>query len=104
MRIAGVGIVVIAFGLQGCAGALVYGESRKVTGDVLAPAVALELPALAQEPATTCIIKGMTVVEVLQLPNSARAKDAAQMRALVREVAARPGVAECLTAAGPVAG
>lgn len=104
MRSVALVVVVMAFSVQGCAGALVYGESRKVTGNVLAPAVALVHPTVPQEAATTCIIKGMTVVEVLQLPNSARAKDAAEVQALVQEVSGRPGVADCLAAAGTVAG
>ena len=95
-----VAVLAMSFGLQGCAGAIVYGESRNVTKDVLAPAVALEQPNLPQEAAVTCILKGMTVVEVLQLPNSARAKEMEQVRAFVREVAVREGVPECLAAAG----
>lgn len=97
-------IPVLAFVLQGCAGAVVYGESRKVSREVLAPVVALEQPDADTEAATTCILKGMTVSEVLALPNSTAGNEPAALRGLVQEVAARPGVAACLAAAPRVAG
>lgn len=104
MRKAGLAIVAMAFGLQGCAGALVYGESRKVSREVLAPVVAAELPGSATVAATDCILKGMTVVEVLSLPNSTAGNQPDALRDLVREVALRPGVGACLAAAPAVAG
>jgi len=96
---AGLAIVVMAFGLQGCAGAVIYGESRKVNRGALTPVVAAEYPDLATEAATDCIVKGMTVAETLSLPNSDTGNTTNALVGLVREVAARPGVADCLTAA-----
>jgi len=104
MRKVGLAIVVMAFGLQGCAGAVVYGESRKVSRNVLGPVVAVELPTVETAMATDCIIKGMTVVEVLSLPNSTAGNQPDALRDLVREVATRQGVGECLAAAPQVAG
>ena len=101
---AGLAVVVMAFGLQGCAGAVVYGESRKVSREVISPVVAVEQPGLETEAATTCILKGMTVTEVLSLPNSAAGKEPAALQGLVREVSVRAGVAECLAAVPGVAG
>lgn len=98
---AGFAIVVMAFGLQGCAGAIVYGESRKVNREALTPVVTAEYPDLAADAATDCIVKGMTVGETLSLPNSGTAPEA--LVSLVRQVATRPGVGDCLAAAGKVA-
>ena len=99
MRKAGLATVVAAFALQGCAGAAIYGESRKVSREVLSPVVAAELPAYAAEAATDCILKGMTVTEVLALPNSTAGNQPAALTALVAEVALRDGVPACLAAA-----
>lgn len=104
MRKTGMVIVAAAFGLQGCAGAVIYGESRKVSREVLSPVVAAELPAFATEAAMDCIIKGMTVAEVLSLPNSSSGNEPAALQALVADVALRDGVAACLAAAPAVAG
>ncbi len=101
---AGMAIAVMAFGLQGCAGAVVYGESRKVSREILSPVVAAEQPGVETEAATTCILKGMTVGEVLSLPNSSDGNQPEVLRGLVRDVGARPGVGECLAAAPKVAG
>lgn len=97
-------VAVAAFGLQGCAGAIVYGESRKVSREVLSPVVAEQQPGLETEAATTCILKGMTVGEVLSLPNSTAGNEPAALSGLVTEVTARPGVADCLAAVPKVAG
>lgn len=104
MRKAGLVIVVAAFGLQGCAGAVIYGESRKVSREVLSPVVAVGLPAYQTDAATDCILKGMTVAEVLSLPNSTAGNEPAALQALVAEVALREGVPACLAAAPVVAG
>ncbi len=97
-------VVVMAFGLQGCAGAVIYGESRKVSREVLSPVVAAELPAYEAAAATDCVLKGMTVTEVLSLPNSTAGNQPEALRGLVREVSQRAGVPECLAAAPAVAG
>lgn len=97
-------VIIMAFGLQGCAGAVIYGESRKVSREVLSPIVAAELPASEPVAATDCILKGMTVTEVLSLPNSTAGRQPGALAALVREVALRPGVPDCLAAAPAVAG
>jgi hypothetical protein len=104
MRKSGLAIIVMAFTLQGCAGAIIYGESRKVSRDVLAPVVAAELPDNDTAAATTCILKGMTVAEVLSLPNSTAGKKPEALSALVRDVAMRDGVGACLAAAPRIAG
>jgi len=97
--------VALAVLLQGCGpAALVYGESRKVNRGIIAPIMTEDRPGVANEPATTCILKGMTVSEVLSLPNSAMAKEPDTLRGFVRQVAVRPGVAECLATAPKVAG
>ena len=94
----------MAFGLQGCAGAVIYGESRKVSREVISPVVAAEQPGIDTAEATTCILKGMTVGETLSLPNSTAGNQPGALRALVREVSGRPGVGDCLAAAPRVAG
>lgn len=101
---AGLAIAVMAFGLQGCAGALVYGESRKVSREALAPTVAAAMPDIDTAAATDCIIKGMTVVEVLALPNSTSGNQPEALSGMVQEVTTRPGVDTCLAAAPKVAG
>lgn len=86
--------------LAGCGpAAAVYGESRKVTKELLAPVMAADRPGIPADAATTCLVKGMTTGEVLKLPNSAMAKDAGQLAAFAGQVVARPGVSECLAAA-----
>jgi len=100
-------IAAIAFAvlLQGCGpAAVVYGESRKVSRQIIAPIIAEDLPGMANEPAATCILKGMTVSEVLSLPNSAMAQQTESLRGFVRQVAVRPGVADCLAIVPKVAG
>lgn len=97
-------VAVMAFGLQGCAGAIVYGESRKVSREALAPTVAAAMPGMDTAAATDCIIKGMTVVEVLALPNSTTGNQPEALSGMVAEVSTRPGVDACLAAVPRVAG
>lgn len=90
---------------SGCVvGGAIYAESRKVTREGLAPAVARAAPEAENEAATTCILKGLTQVEIVGLPNSGRLDDPARADALVREVLARPGVSDCIAAAPRAAG
>ncbi|GEM_PF-1905359 len=97
--------LVAALVLSGCAPAtLVYGESRKVSKGLIAPIMAAERPGAANEAATICVLKGMTVGEVLSLPNSKMAEQPEALRGFVLQVAARPGVGDCLAAAEKGAG
>jgi len=86
--------------LSGCAPALlIYGEGRRSSKESIMPIMATEKPDLAPDGSSTCIIKGMTVSEVVRLPNSKTVQRPDTLRTLVQEVMTRPGVADCLAAA-----
>lgn len=94
----GAALLLAAWSMSGCAGAVIYGESRKVTREAVMPFMAAEAPGRDPEGASQCVIKGMTAVEVLSLPNSSTIQAEAEFGAVVREVMARPGVAACIAA------
>lgn len=92
-----VGIVALAaWSLSGCAGAVIYGESRKVIRDAARPIVAAELPGRDADAASLCFAKGLTASEVLSLPNSDTVTSTASLTPFVRTVLARPDVAACI--------
>ncbi len=100
-----IAIAAAAVSVQGCAPAtIVYGESRKVSRELIAPVMAEDQPGVENDAATTCILKGMTVGEVLSLPNSEMAKQPDTLRGFVRGVAVRPGVGDCLATSSKAAG
>ncbi len=97
MRKAWIAVAGVALLVQGCAPAtIIYGESRKVSRSMIAPVMVETAPTAANEAATTCILKGMTVAEVISLPNSAMGKQPDTLRGFVGEVATRPGVGDCI--------
>lgn len=97
MKMMTIGIMTLAaWSLSGCAGAIIYGESRKVTREAVRPIVAEAMPGVDADAASLCVIKGMTAGEVLSLPNSNTIKATDTFAPVVRGVMARPDVATCL--------
>jgi hypothetical protein len=93
--------LVLALVVQSGCAAAVYGESRKVTREGIAPALPAVAPGMPAEAASRCMMAGLTQIEIVSLPNSGTFDDPARTEAFAREVAARPGVAACLGAGGP---
>ncbi|MGQ0564693.1 MAG: hypothetical protein ACT4OK_06440 [Gemmobacter sp.] len=91
-------LLVAAMAQTGCAAAI-YAESRKVTREGITPPLATLAPGVQTEAAATCVMKGLSQVELLELPNSGTLDDAARAEAFVTSVLARPGVAACIAAA-----
>jgi len=92
-----VGILALAaWSLSGCAGAVIYGESRKVTREAVRPIIAEAMPGRDADAASLCVVKGMTPGEVLSLPNSDTIKATESFAPVVRGIMARPDVAACL--------
>jgi hypothetical protein len=81
----------------GCAVAI-YGESRQETREGITPPLAVLAPEVPTEGAADCVMRSLTQVEILTLPNSGTLDDPAQAEAFVKGVLARPGAAACLAA------
>lgn len=81
---------------SGCAGALVYAESRKVTREGIIPPLATLAPGVPTEGAADCVMKGLTQGEVISLPNSGTLDDPSRASAFVQGVLARPDVGACV--------
>jgi hypothetical protein len=91
--------------LPGCgAGVLVvYDGSRQASQEVIGQILAETMPGLNQDEAANCIIKGMTVREVITLGTGDSTGPSQAYRTKVEEVRLRRGVNECL-ATVPMAG
>lgn len=92
------GLAGLAMLAQSGCGAAIYAESRKVTREGITPPLASIAPGAPTEPAATCVMRGLSQVEIMALPNSGTLDDPARAEALVRDVTARPEVAECIDA------
>lgn len=82
---------------SGCAAAI-YAESRKVTRAGISQPLPVLLPGVATTAAADCVMRGLTQVEALSLPNSGTLDAGPRAQAFVAEVLARPGVAACVAA------
>lgn len=85
--------------LSGCAPGLIYAESRRSSKATVGATMAAQRPGLLPKAGGECLIKGMTLAEILILPNSPMAKKPAELDHFVTGVSARPGVSACLEAA-----
>lgn len=103
MRVMMFGLIAV-MSQSGCVGAAIYGESRKVTREGIAAPLATMMPGTDNAAATTCVMKGLSQMEIVSLPNSGTLDDPAKAESFVKGAMARPGVGDCLAAAPKVAG
>lgn len=96
-------LLVAAFAQSGCAVAI-YGESRKVTRAGITPVLARLLPAVPTEGAADCVMKSLTQIELVSLPNSGTFENPARAEAFVKGALVRPGVGACIAALPKAAG
>lgn len=90
-------LLAAALAQSGCAVAI-YGESRKVTRDGITPPLATLLPGVPTDGAADCVMKSLTQVELVSLPNSGTFEDPARAETFVKSLLARPGVGACVAA------
>lgn len=84
--------------LSGCGGLIIYDGSRNQSKDVFGRAMAERNPELDSEAAATCVVKGMSVQEVVTLGVSDVRVVTAKTKAQLEEVLQRPDVAACIAA------
>jgi hypothetical protein len=91
--------------LPGCgAGVLVvYDGSRQASREVIGQVLAETTPGISRDEAANCIIRGMTVREVITLGTSDSTRPTKAYRTKIAEVRTREGVNECLSTV-PMAG